>query len=340
MHWPNKSSKLAFFLGVCLGMGVLLLLGFTLQPQSDGGTPAGLRSAYREIYLDLVARAYEADSSLDLDMVLGPGWTPELSRTTLQTLADKTSPSDHTSIVRLRSLAQALDITIVINETQYEPMPDATLVSSSPVSALRSILRVSGLVVLLLAIALAILFFLSNTSQVSYPKARRGPDIAARTYKYRIQPASWPDVEALPMIQFLTTYQQGDKNYDPSVAIETEDGKFLGECGVGITSTLPKGKAELVPAIEVWMFDKSDIQTVTHVFLSDFVKTDEELKAKITKKNPYSVPQAEQIITLQTAALTLRAKVVNAGYVIEGPHLNAYFEKLTLEVAIWSHSTE
>ncbi|MCE1255772.1 MAG: hypothetical protein LWX83_19755, partial [Anaerolineae bacterium] len=72
-----------------------------------------------------------------------------------------------------------------------------------------------------------------------------------------------------PIAQFMTTYTLGDDLYDDSFSIDSPNGEFLGECGVGVSDTIGVGDPKKVSAFEVWLFDKNDIQTVTKVLMSE-----------------------------------------------------------------------
>jgi len=81
---------------------------------------------------------------------------------------------------------------------------------------------------------------------------------------------------AAPVAQFMTTYMVGDDLYDDSFSIDAPTGEFLGECGVGISDTVGVGEPKHVSALEIWLFDKNDIQTVTKVVMSEHVYEDKQ----------------------------------------------------------------
>ena len=66
----------------------------------------------------------------------------------------------------------------------------------------------------------------------------------------------------------MTTYRQGDDLYDDSFSIDSVNGEFLGECGVWVSRKLSVLRdPKKVTALEVWLFDKNDIQTVTKILM-------------------------------------------------------------------------
>lgn len=321
------SKKQAFLWGVCAGIGLLLLVGFAQRPQTGDATPADLRPAYRELYMDLIARAYTADPSLDLQMLLGEGWTPELSRTTLQALLDKTPASAEEARGRITRLAKALEVSVTSPQIASSSKP-----SSSPFLSLGALLLILLLTLSLVWLGWIVILQKNRTSR-KYASGTAPEHV--REYKHVVAPTPWEGAATLPMLQFTTTYTLGDDRYDPSRSIETPKGQFLGECGVGMVSASKQGQSRLAPAFEVWLFDKNDIHTQTHVLLSEYVDQDEETRSRLVKGNPATLIKPGLVISLQTATLQLRAKVIDVQYLAHDQRSHCYFERLTVEIAVW-----
>jgi hypothetical protein len=91
-------------------------------------------------------------------------------------------------------------------------------------------------------------------------------------------PATWME-GAQPVAQFTSKYRPGDVGYDDSFSIDTPAGDFLGECGVGMSETIGVGDPKKITALEVWLFDKNDIRTVTKVLMSEHSFYDDALRA-------------------------------------------------------------
>jgi len=149
-----------------------------------------------------------------------------------------------------------------------------------------------------------------------------------------------PDIEARaqeepPVAQFMTTYMLGDDLYDDSFTIDAPNGEFLGECGVGISDTIGVGDPKKVTAFEVWVFDKDDIQTVTKVLMSEYAFNDQSIRQRLASKGePVEIHPDERMI-LETVHLKLVARVVDFTYG-QGPlPENSFFDRLTLELAVW-----
>lgn len=138
-----------------------------------------------------------------------------------------------------------------------------------------------------------------------------------------------------PAAHFMTTYLSGDDLYDDSFSIDSANGEFLGECGVGISDTVGVGDPKKVSAFEVWLFDKNDIQTVTKVLMSSRAMGDANTLQRLSAKGePILVEPGKQIL-LETASLQLQAKVVELVYGQGAMPSGSYFDRLTLELTVW-----
>jgi hypothetical protein len=127
----------------------------------------------------------------------------------------------------------------------------------------------------------------------------------------------------------------GDDHYDPSFSIELENGEFMGECGVGVSEVIGAGKPNQITALEVWLFDKSDIRTVTKVMMSDYAFNDEALRTKLAPKGEPVLAEQGQDIILETKTLRVRAHVAEVEYGMGDLPANSFFDKATIELAVW-----
>ncbi len=138
-----------------------------------------------------------------------------------------------------------------------------------------------------------------------------------------------------PIAQFMTTYMLGDDLYDDSFSIDSPSGEFLGECGVGISETIGVGDPKKVTAVEVWLFDKNDIQTVTKVLMSPHAFNDATIRQRLESKGEPIEIAGEKRIVLETATLQLEARVVDISLGGGALPENSFLERLTLELAVW-----
>lgn len=139
----------------------------------------------------------------------------------------------------------------------------------------------------------------------------------------------------IPVAQYMTSYVAGDNLYDESFSIDAPSGDFLGECGVGISDTIGVGDPKKVTAFEVWLFDKNDIQTITKVLMSDYAFNDPAARQRLASKGEPVLVEPGQHIRLETATLVLEARVVDMAYGQGALPDDSYFDRMTLELAIW-----
>jgi len=138
-----------------------------------------------------------------------------------------------------------------------------------------------------------------------------------------------------PLAQFMTTYRQGDDLYDDSFSIDSLNGEFLGECGVGIAETIGVGDPKKVTALEVWLFDKNDIQTVTKVLMTEHANNDSAIRQRLLSKGEPILIEPGMRFLMETASLQLEAHVIDMVYARGPLPENSYFSRLTLEVSVW-----
>ncbi len=158
---------------------------------------------------------------------------------------------------------------------------------------------------------------------------------ANQTMPSKTVPASGVQSGGGPAAHFMTTYVIGDDLYDDSFSIDAQTGEFLGECGVGISDTIGVGDPKKVTAFEVWLFDKNDIQTVTKVLMSSHAMNDPAIRQRLASKGEPLQIEAGQQILLETATLQLEARVIELVYGQGALPQGSFFERLTLEIAVW-----
>jgi hypothetical protein len=174
-----------------------------------------------------------------------------------------------------------------------------------------------------------------------------------------IEPERWPEETALPLAQFATTYAHGDDHYDLSFTIESARGEFLGECGVGISAAINSGKSKstsasdvpawleslatttadgqhkAVTALEVWVFDKNDINTVTKVLRSAQGFYNPSQRSSRDRVSDVLVIEPDQTLVLETKTLRLRGKVLAVDYLEDLASPQSFFKQVNLKLAVW-----
>ncbi len=336
----QKWAILGLVVGIILGM----IYAWYLTPVNlTNTTPGSLRSDFREDYLLWVARNYESQSLVDPEwarsQLLGSDYASDKRKKTIERDVEQMSKvlddlasscgsgtmpqCDANDATRLRNLSADV-------QTIVEP--------SSPnfFQTLWSILRPVCLVIFILLVVGGGLFILYR-----WWRGRQEEHEVRESIAERIRPVetvSWGG-EGTPLAQFPTTYALGDDHFDPSFSIELDNGEFMGECGVGISETIGVGAPNKVTAFEVWLFDKSDIRTVTKVVMSDYAFSDEALRTKLAPKGEPMLAKEGAEIILETKTLRVKARIVEASYGMGNLPPNSFFEQLSIDLAAWVKPT-
>jgi len=314
--YNTRRTTLAFATGVLLGLLVGLLFAWVIWPTSYyNATPAMLRRDFRDDYLVWVAREYAQNRDLQQAQTrLGLAYWKKDPVAALEDLAQRRGGADGEN---LKALAQAL-----------KEAPAPTPSGPTALQRARPLFQICGIGLLAAALAALLYFALSRLRR---PRAR---PVSERAAAYRqVEPTRWEE-EAPPALQFHTTYVLGDDHYDPSFSIE-RGADFLGECGVGISEAIGVGDPKKVTALEVWMFDKSDIRTVTKVLASGFAYRDPALQAKLAAKGELVLAEPGAEVILETTTLVLRARVVDMEYGVGQLPPESFFQRISLELGVW-----
>ena len=199
-----------------------------------------------------------------------------------------------------------------------------------------TIVLVAIVVILLVAAAVGWVFLrrlLRNPASAEITPSMQATEINREATKNKT------NYEALgvapPITQNMTTYVLGDDLYDESFSIDTPAGDFLGEYGVGVSETIGVGDPKKVTALEIWLFDKNDIKTATKVLMSAHAFNDPTIRSRLEAKGELIQVEPQKQIMLETETLQLLATVVDLQYGDGSMPDQSYFERVTLELAIW-----
>ena len=310
--------------GIVVGLllGLILFWGL-IPPKATDVAPVLLQSGYRDYYLSLVAKEFSVTKDLaQAKNMLGAdreGWSSKQIVADLKKLSGTPGRADK---VQLDMLAAELD------------KGGGTAPAAAGGGINWGLLLISLLALLILAFA----FFAFLLPRLRGPQELKpGTSAAVRSAQASksVEATTWAGEEVKPLAQFVTAYEIGDDRYDLSFSVETPTGDFLGECGVGISETIGQGSPDKVTALEVWLFDKNDIRTVTKVLMSEFAYGDQALRAKLAPKGEPELAQPNASVELETATLKLRARVVEMEYGMGDLPPRSFFSKLSLELAAW-----
>lgn len=355
-----KNYKVTIPVGVVLGIILGLVIGWGIWPvQWTDLAPYHMRADLREDYLRMSIYTY---SSTGDSSIATKAWS-ELEDTAEETLdAVKINPlylqSEQITSFELIVGIESAEVTITaevaetseetggaVGEETDEEADEETDDGRSP-----NWLLLGGMCVVLLIVAAGVVYFLlvrSQSSKESQPEtlesrgyAQEGirPEgggfggIPQQQQAYRVPHT---EEQTMPTAQFMTTYMLGDDLYDDSFSIDAPTGEFLGECGVGISETVGVGDPKRVTAFEVWLFDKNDIQTVTKVVMSAHAYENEKIHMRLESKGEPILAETGEQFLLETATLQLEARIVDMEYGEGAAPDQSFFQRLTLELAVW-----
>ncbi len=300
-----------------------MVMGWLVMPVKWELTPAE-----KEQYILMAADSY----SINRDAELASARLADLDDEEIGEIIARLAATHPQEQQNLLDLGPALGLGV----TEVTPQPTAVATPASTIAKVtsslnRTVILICGLFLLLLLVVLGSLLIIRARGRREEAEA---PASAWRAEAPAAAAAMPPLVSTgpPPLGHFVTTYNFGHDTYDESFSIETPMGEFLGECGVGISETLGAGEPVKVTAFEVWLFDKSDIRTVTKVLMSHYAYNDDALRAKLISKGDPVLAELGQIAVLETTSLRVDARVVDMEYDGGAVPLQSQFTKLTVEL--------
>jgi hypothetical protein len=324
---PVIAAVLAGLGGILIG----LIWGWVIQPvEWKDAPPSLLNVSYQEEYLRMAIDSFGVnnDSELALKRYQALGSSGPAVLLTVQRNPGKQNP---VTIISFSNVVQPVGgvATPTPGGTPTTPTTNNRLVSYGIIAF--AVLAVAG-------VGFALFKFLRPML------SRRGGEATPAQQAHRLsRQTELTDYagkgEEPPIAQFVTTYVLGDDLFDDSFGIDSPSGEFLGECGVGISETIGVGDPKKVTAFEVWLFDKNDIQTVTKVLMSSHAYNDVATYQRLEAKGEPILVEAGKQVVLETAALQLVATVSDVEYGQGALPDSSYFERVTLELAIWPKVT-
>lgn len=332
---PLVAAALGFILGLIIGLPVL---GWGVFPVKwTDAAPVHLRQDLKEDYLRMAIQAYAVEPNAQAALQRWQELGPEASKI-LDTLAidPRLEAKD---IVAFRGTVLAGQVVLPtmpggqptqsIEITPEVKIPTLPVVETKPAATtgFNTWVILLGVFCLLTLIIGGALFYIL----VVRKKKLGGAEPASPVYEQEY----YEEGQEQSVAQFMTTYMLGDDLYDDSFSIDSPTGEFLGECGVGISDTIGVGEPKKVAAFEVWLFDKNDIQTVTKVLMSEHAYNDPNIRQRLLSKGEPVLIKPNERILLETATLQLEARVIDLGYGQGALPANSFFERLTLELAVW-----
>jgi len=349
--WDKYKALISFAVGILIGW---FLIGWTIAPvQWYNLTPGNLREDYKSAYLAYAAQEFYStgdigllENRLGLDLPKSKT-IPWLAQEDLLQ-ADLSTAMQKSSTYRLDGYGSALGgvqqivaqggLPISDVSEASAPVADAETdpesTSATPLSKLLRIVAIGAAVLLVVGAAGVGWYLLKGRSQAG---AEGGAAVAGDVAGIDAGVAVGGE---LPVKSFSTPYVLGDDYFDPSFSIEVGS-DFMGECGIGISETIGAGDPKKVTAFEAWLFDKSDIRTVTKVLASQYAYSDPDLRAKLEPKGDIILLSPGQEITLETSALRVKVHIKEAEYA-QGASLppTSFVQKVNFEIQAWVKQTD
>lgn len=307
-----------FVLGLALG----LFWAWEINPvEFVDATPSYLRADLQEDYLRMAIDSYGVNHSADFAVQrwMGLGAGAQQAYANIQANPNGVDPA------AIQAYGQVITTAL---SSQPPPVEDTS-------SSVTQNLIITGGIVLLLGVLGAGGFYLYRLL------GKRGsgeitPTMQAVEMSRKAEKTNFEQMGlAPPITQTMTTYVLGDDLYDESFSIDTQAGEFMGEYGVGVSEAIGVGDPKKVTALEIWLFDKNDIKTATKVLMSNHAFNDPTIRARLEPKGELVIVEPQSQILLETATLQLLATVVDLEYGRGPLPDDSYFERITLELAIW-----
>ena len=365
MSTSNNASPLKpLIVGLLFGFVVGLILGlvwaWNVQPvtYAGGSHPNELSEQYQKTYVQSISEAYFTTRDLNTAAArLAPFAPPEKVK-----LLAKTSDA-YRAVGRDTEADMTGDLTAALAQAEGWPtgdvsnwladagaseafalkmgqVPQQTAADGSvvPATAVAPNAQKSAeggtnwLKVLLITLAvivaiIAILFLLTRIK----PKHK----LRQHASKAKMEQVVTADGEAMePLRQWVGTYTAGQDNFDESFTIETDASDFLGECGMGILDGFAAGSPKKVMAFDVWLFDKTDIRTISIPVMSKFAFEDNVLRGKLPPDASPVLATDGGTFEIETSALLVKAKIEDVAYG-DGPPEMSYFTTLKVSLSAY-----
>lgn len=324
----SRRPILVLITGLIVGLALGLLYAYIIDPvQWVDVSPSYLRQDLQDDWMRMAIDSYNLrqdwTAAQQRISEMGAAGPPALER-----VAANSSDALSQATIELfrQSLSQVAGDPSAINGT-----PAGADEGKSNTGSL--LLAACGVTVVLV-LALVVMYFIRSRRREPVEKTA-----AMRAQEFS-RAAPQTDFESMgtqsPVAQWMTTYLVGDDLFDDSFSVDSPAGEFMGECGVGIADTIGVGEPKRVSAFEVWLFDKNDIQTVTKVLMSSHAYNDEANHNRLAAKGEpiLSQPGAEAVLETQTLQMVVR--VVDMAYGGGALPDNSFFERVTLELAVWN----
>lgn len=322
--------------------------------------PVDLKQEYKQQWIVDVADAYASTQDLTGARNHLRWFTPEEIEQSLRfAFTERNTKNDAEGAARIASFAQVYGINLSTGGGTPTTPPSSGS-SSGLFDSVGQLLLVLAVIILLVALGLYLYMRMKGGKTAPKPSpvaataggtttaARAEPVMAPATPAQGVptdQAALAAAAVAAPAAArsttplakslgtFAATYKFGEDNYDTSFTLETARGEFLGETGMGSSETIGEGKPDKVTAFDVWLFDKTDVRTVTQILMSEAAYNDQATRQRLATKGELVLAEKGKRVRLETATLAVDCEIVDLVYAsTPGLPPNSHFQKLIVEM--------
>ncbi len=319
-----KKPVVAIIVGAAAGLILGLIFGWVVWPvEYTDGTPEILRADLQKDYLRMTIDSYNRTGDVDTAM---KRWD-SLGTAAGQTFADLQTDPGYVDPAKIQEFGQ------LVQSVKGAPIQSGSPVETGSMSGLGQVIFYAAIAVVAILLGAGALYLLrlfrrgSGTVTPVMEAMQHSRTIEKTDYRtHGLEP---------PITQSMTTYVFGYDLYDESFSIDTQAGKYLGEYGIGICEKIGVGEPKKVTALEIWLFEENDIKTATKVLMTEHAYNDPTIRARLEPKGDLIQLQRGGEVLLETANLQLLATVIDLEYGMGSMPQNSYFQRVTLEFAIW-----
>jgi len=141
-----------------------------------------------------------------------------------------------------------------------------------------------------------------------------------------------PEAPGNVLGKFVAHYHLGSDQFDTSFSINSAKGEFLGECGMGISDVLSSEGEQRVDALEVWLFDRAEIRTVSKFLVSEHANQDQATHDRLAAKGDLLVPRPGSTFLVETLSMGLSVTVTDLAYENDPQWPDSYFSSLRVQM--------
>lgn len=342
----------AWLIGLLIGW---LAIGWGVWPVTWKNTdPVDLRQTAREEYLVMVANDYATTRDANTALLRLETWDPlsEAGREIRELATYYQAQGKPDVAQRLRALADGVPLPGVEAAPAPEEPPPPADEAILPDWARQALWGV----VVLLAVAglVALALYLLRLRKSEFPpdrlrERRRVVAEAAAGKEERPTPAAKRE-GLIPQLftrtkggkaplswDFEATYEGEGAEFDRTFTIEEKDdegkvGQYFGECGVG-AATFVGEDMQRVKALEVWLFDKSDIRTVAKVLMSPHAYGDQAIREEMAARGEPMLAVPGKTFPLVGHNLRAEAEIEDVQY-LPGEPPDSAFARVSIRLRV------